>query len=273
MHARDCGAGGGSQGWQAGSGAGRERKAERGTQQPASASPQPRIRPPNPPTRPPCPALPPCRPGFVLSKKVGKHSIQCQREPKSKDQGPVSIVVATSVGTRRFGGWVGGGGRERGEISKAEGACCRPPDGGAANRAPLIHTHLQHPTHTRIARRRFVLWPPLPLHRHARPGAPNRRSPAQQPRERGAGDAGPHLLPPANQPGVAAARYRGGCAPACMCWGAGTGEGVGAGVHQGARALSRTCTGSGFTCSGRRRRAGRRGRGIGWGLAVARGGS
>ncbi|PSC72392.1 putative WD repeat-containing [Micractinium conductrix] len=42
------------------------------------------------------------KPGFVLSKKVGKHSIQCQREPKSKDQGPVSIVVATSVGTRRF---------------------------------------------------------------------------------------------------------------------------------------------------------------------------
>ncbi|KAL4444362.1 hypothetical protein ABPG75_012099 [Micractinium tetrahymenae] len=40
--------------------------------------------------------------GYVLTARTGKHSIQCQRQAGSKDQGPVSITVTTSAGSRRF---------------------------------------------------------------------------------------------------------------------------------------------------------------------------
>lgn len=46
---------------------------------------------------------PPCRPGYVLTAATGKHSIQCERLTNSTNKGPVSVVVATSAGSRRFG--------------------------------------------------------------------------------------------------------------------------------------------------------------------------
>lgn len=48
------------------------------------------------------PSRRPIKPGFMLTAASGKHSIQCERRTDSTDKQAVSVIVATSAGSRRF---------------------------------------------------------------------------------------------------------------------------------------------------------------------------